>query len=72
MRPQSEAPPSAEERTTVADTPLFPSEKEGRLGVPEWHLGENVVVIPDGESELWEVFRGKPSGLGTAYKEKSL
>ena len=59
MRPQSRVTASAEECTTVAVCVTIPFWEGRATRIPEWNLGKNVVVVPDDEAELWEVFRGK-------------
>ena len=47
----------------------FTSGNQGRLGVPEWHLGNGIDVIPEEGAELWEVFTNGREVLRAIYEE---
>ena len=47
----------------------FTSGNQGRLGVPEWHLGNGIDVIPEEGAELWEVFTNRREVLRAIYEE---
>lgn len=47
----------------------FTSGNQGRLGVPEWHLGNGIDVIPEEGAEIWEVFTNGREVLRAIYED---